>query len=155
MSVNDSPTTIGTFFLAVRTRLQSQLSVAENRVFVVDKLRLIDPNVPNFQIEPVSMNIIADESGTNAFYLDFRVHAVTKTEYDYSDKPTQKLIRATLQKGAFQYATDAASALNKYEATGAANIVIMSIINGGVDTTTGMSHATATFRTMLRVFADG
>jgi hypothetical protein len=95
------------------------------------------------------MNIIADESGTNAFYLDFRVHAVTKTEYDYSDKPTQKLIRATPQKGAFQYATDAASALNKYEATGAANIVIMSIINGGVDTTTGMSHATATFRTYV------
>ena len=155
MSVNDSPTTIGAFFLAVRTRLQSQLSVAENRVFVVDKLRLIDPNVPNFQIEPVRMIVMGDECGLNAFQLDFSVHAVTKTEYDYSDKPTQKLIRATPEKGAFQYATDAASALNKYEATGAANIVIMSIINGGVDTTTGMSHATATFRTMLRVFADG
>jgi hypothetical protein len=155
VSVNDSPTTVGAFFTAVATRLQSQLSVAANRVFVVDKLRLIDPNVPNFQIEPVSMNIIADESGTNAFYLDFRVHAVTKTEYDYSDKPTQKLVRATSQKGAFQYATDVAGALNKYEATGASNIVITSLINGGVDTTTGMSHATATFRTMLRVFADG
>jgi hypothetical protein len=155
VSVNDSPTTIGAFFTAVATRLQSQLSVAANRVFVVDKLRLIDPNVPNFQIEPVSMNIMADESGTNAFYLDFRVHAVTKTEYDYSDKPTQKLVRATSQKGAFQYATDVAGALNKYEATGASNIVITSLINGGVDTTTGMSHATATFRTMLRVFADG
>lgn len=155
MSVNDSPTTIGTFFAAVATRLQSQLSVAANRVFVVDKLRLIDPNVPNFQIEPVSMTIMADESGTNAFYLDFRVHAVTKTEYDYSDKPTQKLVRATAQKGAFQYAADAASALNKYEATGASNIVIMSLINGGVDLTTGLSHATATFRTMLRVFSDG
>ena len=155
MSVNDSPTTIGTFFLAVRTRLQSQVSVAENRVFVVDKLTLIDPNVPNFQIQPVSMNIVADESGTNAFYLDFQVHAVTKTEYDYANKPTQKLVRATGAKGAFQYAADAASALNKYEAAGASNIVIMSIVNGGVDTATGLSHATATFRTMLRVFADG
>lgn len=155
MSVNDSPTTIGAFFSAVSSRLQSQLSVAANRVFVVDKLRLIDPNVPNFQIEPVSMTIVGDEVGVNAFYLDFRVHSVTKTEYDYSDKPTQKLTKATSAKGAFQYATDVANALNKYVATGAENIVIMSIINGGVDITTGLSHATTTFRTMLRVFSDG
>ena len=155
MSVNDSPTTIGAFFSAIITRLSSQLSVASNRIFVVDRLRLIDPNVPNFQIEPISMNIMADETGTNAFYLDFRVHAVVKSEYDYSSKPTQKLVRATADKGAFQLATDVASALNKHEATGASNIVIMSLVNGGVDQTTGLSHATATFRTMLRVFADG
>lgn len=155
MSVNDSPTTIGAFFTAVASRLQTQLSVAANRIFVVDKLRLIDPNVPNFQIEPVRMIVMGDECGLNAFQLDFSVHAVTKTEYDYSDKPTQKLVRATSQKGAFQYATDVASALNKHEPAGAENIVIMSITNGGVDQATGMSHATATFRTMLRVFADG
>ena len=155
MSVNDSPTTIGAFFSAVATRIASQLSLAANRVFVVDKLKLLDSNVPNFQIEPVSMNIMADEVGVNAFFLDFRVHAIAKVEYDFAGKTTQKLTRATSAKGAFQYATDVASALNKYEATGASNIVIMSIIAGGVDEVTGLSHATATFRTMLRVFADG
>lgn len=137
------------------TRIQSQVGVAANRVFVVDKLRLQDSNIPNFQIEPVSMTILGDECGVNAFDLRFQVHAVTKTEYDFAAKPTQKLVKDTSQKGAFQYAVDVATALNKWDTAGSENMVILGIANGGVDDTTGLSHATASFRTFLRAFSDG
>ena len=148
-------TTIGAFFAAVITRLNSQTSLASNRIFVVDKLRLQDSAVPNFQIEPVSMTILGDETGLNVFQLEFRVHAVVKVEYDFASKPTQALTRATASKGAFQYAVDIGSALNKHEVTGSENIVIMSVINGGMDDVTGLAHATITFRTLLRVYTDG
>lgn len=150
-----STTTIEAFFAAIATRLQGQLSVAANRCFVVDKLRLVDSAVPNFQIEPSALVIMGEETGLNIFVVEYKVHAVAKVEYDFDSKQTQRLTKATGQKGAFQQALDAASALNKHEPTGAENQVFLRLDNGGVDETTGLAYATATFRSYVRCLADG
>lgn len=150
-----SATTIGAFFAAMAARLQGQTGLENYRCFVVDKLRLQESSIPNLQIEPVSMTVMGDETGLNIFVMEYKVHAVVKVEYDFADKQTQRLTKATGQKGAFQMAYDAAAALNKYEVTGSENQVFMRIDNGGVDDTMGLAYATATFRTFVRVMTDG
>ncbi len=147
-----STTTIGDFFKALATRLSSQMSVAANRCFIVDKLHLQDSAVPNFQIEPSSMIVMGDETGLNVFVLEYKVHAVVKVEYDFARRMTEKLVD---NKSAFQEAFNAASALNKYEPTGAENQVFLRLENGNHDSQAGLTYATATFRTFLRVLADG
>jgi len=148
-------TTIEAFFSAIATRLQSQLSMAANRCFVVDKMMLVNSAVPNFQIEPSTLIIMGEETGLNVFAVEYKVHAVVKVEYDFDGKKGEQLTKATGAKGAFQRAFDAASALNKHEPTGAENQVFLRLDNGGVDETTGLAYATATFRSYVRVLADG
>jgi len=150
-----STTTIGAFFAAIAARLQSQLSMAANRCFVVDKMMLVNSAVPNFQIEPSTLIIMGEETGLNVFAVEYKVHAVVKVEYDFDGKKDEQLTKATGAKGAFQRAFDAASALNKHEPTGAENQVFLRLDNGGVDETTGLAYATATFRSYVRVLADG
>jgi len=147
-----STTTIGDFFKALATRLSSQMSLSANRCFVVDKLHLQESAVPNFQIEPSSMVIMGDETGLNIFVLEYKVHAVAKVEYDFAKRMTERLVD---NKSAFQEAFNAASALNKYEPTGAENQVFLRLDNGTYDAETGLTYATATFRTFVRVLADG
>jgi len=149
-------TTIEAFLADIATRLTGAPSaMAANRCFVVDRLRLVDTAVPNYQIEPSSMVIIGEETGLNIFLVDYKVHAVVKVEYDFDGKQTQRLTKATGQKGAFQLALEAAVRLNKHEPTGAENQVFLRLDNGGVDEATGLGHATAHFRSYLRVMADG
>jgi hypothetical protein len=146
-------TTLGDFFSAIAGRIASQLSLAGNRVFVVDKLRLQDSAVPNIQIEPVSLTALGDMSGLNGSAIEYRVHAVVKVEYDFAKRMTESLVD---NKSAFLTANAAAAALKGYVPnSGSSEQVWMKLDAGTHDDLTGLVSASATMRSFVRIMADG
>lgn len=145
--------TIGNFFLGLITRIQSQMTVAANRIFVVDKLRLQDAAVPNFQIEPVSMIPLAENTGVNVCLIEYRVHSVVKVEYDAGGRMTEKLVDS---KSAFLQTNTVANALLGMAETTSYSRQIFVRMDGGVyDETHGLTTATGTFRCHVRTLSDG
>jgi len=146
-------TPIGTFFAAVITRIQSQLTVAAHRVFVVDKLRLQDAAVPNFQIEPVSMIPLAENTGANTCIVEYKVHSVVKVEYDAGGRMTEKLVD---NKSAFlQMNTVAAALLGMAETTSYTRQMFLRMDSGAHDEAQGLTTATGHFRCHVRTLSDG
>ena len=145
--------TIGNFFLGLITRIQSQMTVAAHRIFVVDKLRLQDAAVPNFQIEPVSMIPLAENTGVNVCLIEYRVHSVVKVEYDSGGRMTEKLVD---NKSAFLQTNTVADALLGMAETTSYGRQIFVRMDGGVyDETHGLTTATGTFRCHVRTLSDG
>lgn len=162
MSVTAS-TTLETFFAALATRINSQLTAALSgtRVFVVDKLRLQSSIVPSIQIEPMSLQAIGEQSGMNAMVLEYKVHAVVRVEFDLGDRQTKRLLTdgtiGTNPRGAFPLAFAVANGLKGWSMTNESSDaqVFLRVEGGMADDLEGLASAYAQFRTMLRVISDG
>lgn len=159
-------TTIHTFFDLIKDRLASVLksgdTTAKNNIYVVDKLRLQNPAVPCIQIEPVSLGAIGEHSAMNVMSLEYRVHAIVKVEQDFGKGSEQAMLgegtttSGAAARGAFAMAVAIADRLIGYKPnTGSESQVFLRLENGGNAELEGLTHASAYFRTMVRLFADG
>ena len=164
MSITAS-TTLEVMLNLIRVRLSYLFDpaavTASNRVFVVDKLRLQDGAVPNLQIEPISLQAIAEYSSMNIMAFEYKVHAVVKVELDQGQRSQKRMIGdspggGAYPKGAFKWATDVADRLIGYKPnTGSESQVFLRLENGTHDDVEGLASAAAHFRTMVRLMADG
>ncbi len=162
MSVTAS-TTLETFFAALVTRIAAQLpaTLASTRIYIVDKLRLQSSAVPSIQIEPVSLQIIGEQSGMNAMVLEYKIHAVVRVEFDLVDRETKRLLgdgsAGTLPRGAFPLAFAVASGLKGWSMTNESSDsqVFLRVEGGAADDIEGLASAYAQFRTMIRIINDG
>lgn len=163
MSVTAS-TTLETFFAALSARIVAQLpaTLAGTRAFVVDKLRLQSSAAPSIQIEPVTLQTIAENTSVNAMVLEYRVHAVVKVEFDLGKRETKRLLgdaatAGALPRGAFPLVVAIASGLSGWSITGGASDaqVLLRVEGGAHDDLEGLASASAAFRTMIRVMNDG
>lgn len=146
-------TTLAAFFGSIRTRLNSQLAYATNRIFIVDKLRMTDAAVPNLQIEPVSLTAVGDNTGLNVCTLEYRVHALVKVERDFEKSSTERLVGP---KSAFLIARNVANALRLWKPdAGSTNQVFMRLDGGQHDDSAGLASASATFRCYIRLMDNG
>jgi hypothetical protein len=146
-------TTLDAFVTSIRTRLATQLSFAQNRVFLVDKLRMSDSAVPNLQIELMSLTAVADNTGLNVSTIEYKVHAVVKVEKDFGKSSTQRLSDT---KSAFLVARNAANALRLWKPdTGSSNQVWTRLDSGSHDDAAGLASASASFRSFIRLMDDG
>ena len=136
-------------------------TVASNRVFVVDRLRLQDGAVPNLRIEPLSIQAIGEYSSMNVMAFEYKVHAVVKVELDQGQRAQKRMVGdkpvgGAYPKGAFKWATDVADRLIGYKPdNGSESQVFMRLENGTHDDVEGLASAAAQFRTMLRLMTDG
>lgn len=146
-------TTLGAFFSSIATQLSNQLSYAQNRVFVVDKLSLQDSAVPNLQIQPMSMTAVANNTGLNVCDIQYRIHAVVRVERDFAKRQTERLID---DRSAFLVANSAANALRNFKPnTGSSNQVFVSLEDGAYDELTKLGSASVTMRSYIRLNDDG
>lgn len=155
-----------TFFDAIKDRLASVLkstdTTAKNNIFVVDKLRLQNPAVPALQIEPISLQSIGENSAMNAMHLEYRVHTVVKVEQDFGKGSEQAMLgegattSGAAARGAFALAVKVADTLIGYKPnTGSEAQVFLRLENSGAHEMEGLTTASASFRTMIRLMNDG
>lgn len=165
MSVTGT-TSLHTFFDLIKDRLAPVLKTAEavarNNIYVVDKLRLQNPAVPCIQVEPVSLASIGENSAMNVMSLEYRVHAIVKVEQDFGKGSEQAMLgegtttSGAAARGAFTLAVKIADTLIGYKPNpGSECQVFLRLENGGNAELEGLTHASAYFRTMIRLFQDG
>ena len=159
-------TTLMTFFDLIKDRLATVLktgdTTAKNNIFVVDKFRPQNPAVPAFQIEPLTLQSIGEQSAMNAMHLEYRVHAIVKVEQDFGKGSEQALLAdgtttsGAAARGAFALAVKAADRLIGYKPNDAcASQIFMRLENTGHMDLEGITTAAASFRTMIRLMNDG
>lgn len=152
--------------ILIRTRLtylfDPDAVVPSERVMIVDKLRLHDSAVPNLQIEPVSLQAIAEYSSMNIMAFEYKVHAVVRVELDMGNRSQKRMVGQVdlatdaLPVGAFEWAIKVADRLIGYKPnTGTESQVFLRLENGTFDDGAGLASAAAHFRTMMRLMADG
>lgn len=165
MSITNT-TALHTFFDLIKDRLASVLktgaTTALNNIYVVDKLRLQNPAVPCLQIEPLTLQIIGENSAVTAMNLEYRVHAIVKVEQDFGKGSEQAMLAegpttsGAAARGAFAMAVAVAERLRSYKPNDGSDAqVFLRLENGGNAELEGLTHASAYFRTMVRLFADG
>jgi hypothetical protein len=157
-------TTLASFFDDIVDVISDGSTSFQNaRAFVVDKLRLQSSAVPCFQIEPISLQTIGEQSGMNAMVLEYKIHAVVKVEMDYGKQPSQRLISDSIRsgedlpKGAFPMALAIADRLRVMQGVGSGYDaqVLLRVEGGASDDLEGLTSAYAHFRTMIRINGDG
>ena len=165
MSITAS-TTLQAFFTSIKNTLAPVLhagdTVAGNSIFVVDRLRLQNMAVPCLQLEPVTITSMGENSGMNIVHFEYRVHAIVKVELDFGKGSEQALLAegsttsGAAARGAFALAVEVVSALIGTKPSAGSEVqVFMRLENGGGADLEGLTTASATFRTMLRLTNDG
>lgn len=159
-------TNLNAFFGSLKNRLAHLLhendATARNNIFVVDALRFQNTAVPALQIEPVSLVSIGEQSAMNVMVLEYRVHAIVKVEQDFGKSSDQAMLglgptsSGAVARGAFTLATAVADRLIGYKVNDASEVqVFMRLERGENNDVEGLTSASAYFRTMIRLFADG
>lgn len=146
-------TTIGAFFAAIASAIQSGASLAAGRVYVVDKLRLQDAAVPNIQIEPVSMIPLSENTGVQVCIVEYKVHAVVKVERDLAGRMTERLVD---DRSSFLLANTITGILKGIVDTVSYSKQVFIRMDGGAyDEAEGLTTTAASFKCHLRTLSDG
>ena len=152
MSNLSDTTTLALFFDAVALAIETNASLAYNRVYVVDKLRLQDAAVPNIQIEPVSMVPMSPNTGVHTCIIEYKVHAVVKVEYDMGGRMTKKLVGT---KSAFLNANFVTAILAAMvDTTSYSRQAWLRMDGGAHDDALGLTTAATTFQCHVRIQSD-
>lgn len=160
-------TTLGAVMTLLRTRVSAVLTgdpaqaTPIERVAVVDKLRLQDSGLPCIQIEPVSLQSIAEYTSMNVMSFEYRVHAVVKVELDMGKRSEKRMVGGLAYgdpypRGAFTLAVAVCDRLIGYKPnTGTSPQVFQRLDSGQHDDVEGLASASASFRMMIRLMVDG
>lgn len=152
MSDLTATTTLAVFFNALASAIETGATLPDNRVYVVDKLRLQDAAVPNIQIEPVSMVPLSPNTGVHVCLIEYKVHAVVKVEYDMGGRMTKRLVGT---KSAFLNANFVTAILAAMADTTSYSRQIFVRMDGGAhDDALGLTTAATTFQCHVRIQSD-
>lgn len=130
-----------------------ELGITTNRIFMVDRLRLQIASFPNLQVQMLSMVPLAPNNGINCCVIEYKIHVVTKVEYDMGDRLTERLVGG---QSSYYNATLIANKMRTMPTgTAYSRQMFVGIQDGAHDDKAGITSASVQFKTYLRNMNDG